>query len=203
MRPPWPRLALRSLVRGGPVGPGCGLGWPRQECPGVAKLLIQLHLVAFRCFSYRLRGAGMRRSRESRNDEDQCSSQRRYGVMGSCRWFGGWAYVGDGMAFGRFANRPYIDTGTGCEVRASRERRGGVNPGPIWPCLASFTPNDEAGNEATVASFGTALTRTRWASWPWLWPWLASSGVPRSDETFNSVAFGCISLLFLSSEPSP
>ena len=50
MGPPWPRLALRSLVRGGPAGPGCGFGWPRQEWPGVAKPLIQLHLVAFRCF---------------------------------------------------------------------------------------------------------------------------------------------------------
>ena len=120
MRPPWPRLALRSLVRGGPAGPGCGLGWPRQECPGVAKPLIQLHLVAFGCISCRLRGAGMRRSREGRNDEDQCSSQRRYGVMGSCRWFGGWAYVGDGMAFGRFANRPYIQTGQDARFSLSR-----------------------------------------------------------------------------------
>ena len=58
MRPPWPRLALRSLVGGGPVGPGCGLGWPRQEWPGVARLLIQLHSVAFRCIPYRRRGAG-------------------------------------------------------------------------------------------------------------------------------------------------
>ena len=56
MRPPWPRLALRSLVCGGPAGPGCDLGWPRQEWPGVAKLLIQLHLIAFRCIPYRLRG---------------------------------------------------------------------------------------------------------------------------------------------------
>ena len=71
----------------------------------------------------------------------------------------------------------------------------GLNPGPIWPCLASFTPTVEAGNGATVASFGTPPTRTRWASRPWLWPWLASSGVTRSGETFNSVAFGCISLL--------
>ena len=75
----------------------------------------------------------------------------------------------------------------------------GVNPGPIWPCLASFTPSGEAGNEATVASVGPPLTRRHWASWPWLWPWLASSGVARSGETFNSVAFGCISLLSLSS----
>ena len=68
---------------------------------------------------------------------------------------------------------------------------GGSTPGPIWPCLASFTPSGEAGNGATVASFGTPLTRTRWASWPWL----ASLRVARSGETFNSVAFGCISLL--------
>ena len=77
----------------------------------------------------------------------------------------------------------------------SRERRGGVDPGPIWPCLASFTPSGETENEATLASFGTPPTPTHCASWPWL----ASSGVPRSGETFNSVAFGCISLLFLSS----
>ena len=80
---------------------------------------------------------------------------------------------------------------------------GGVNPGPIWPCLALFTPSHEAGNEATVASFGTPFTPTWWAGRPWLRPWLASSGVARSGETFNSVAFGCISLHFLSSEPSP
>ncbi len=46
MGPRWPRLALRSLVRGGLAGPG----WPRYEWPEVAKPLIQLHLVAFRCF---------------------------------------------------------------------------------------------------------------------------------------------------------
>ena len=51
MGPLWPRLALHSLVGGGPVGPGCGLGWPRQEWPGVAKPLIQLHSVAFGCIS--------------------------------------------------------------------------------------------------------------------------------------------------------
>ena len=48
MRPPWPRLALRSLLRGGPAWPCCGLGWPRQEWPGVAKLLKPSHLVSFR-----------------------------------------------------------------------------------------------------------------------------------------------------------
>ena len=76
---------------------------------------------------------------------------------------------------------------------------GGELLDPIWPCLASFTPSGEAGNGATVASFGTPLTRTRWASRPWLWPWLASSGVVRSGITFNSVAFGCISFHSLSS----
>ena len=38
------------------------------------------------------------------------------------------------------------------------ERGGGVNPSLIWPCLALFTPNGEAGNEATVASFVATLT---------------------------------------------
>ena len=52
MGPPRPRLALGSLVRGGPAGPGCGLGWPRHEWPGVTKLLIQLHSVAFRSIPY-------------------------------------------------------------------------------------------------------------------------------------------------------
>ena len=70
---------------------------------------------------------------------------------------------------------------------------GGVNPGPIWPCLASFTPTTEAENEATVASFGPPLTRMRWASRPWLWPWLASLRVARSGKTFNSVSFRLIS----------
>ena len=72
------------------------------------------------------------------------------------------------------------------------KRRGG-GPGPIWPCLASFTPIAEAGNEATVASFGPPLTRMRWACRPWLWPCLASLRVARSGETFNSVPFGSIS----------
>ena len=71
----------------------------------------------------------------------------------------------------------------------------GLNPGPIWPCLASLTPTVEAGNGATLASFGTPLTPTHRASMKPRWPWLASLRVARSGETFNSVAFGCISLL--------
>ena len=49
-------------------------------------------------------------------------------------------------------------------ARGSDRLRGsdeeGVNPGPIWPCLALFTPSGEAGNEATMASFGATLTLT-------------------------------------------
>ena len=89
----------------------------------------------------------------------------------------------------------------GAGMRGSRLRGndGGVNPGPIWPWLAPFTPSGEAGNGATVASFGTPLTRTRWASRPWLWPWLASLRVVRSGKTFNSVPFCSISFHSLSS----
>ena len=68
------------------------------------------------------------------------------------------------------------------------------NMGLIWLNLASFTPSDEGGNEATVASFGTPSTPTHCASMRPRWPRLASSGVARRGETFNSVAFGCIRL---------
>ena len=84
-----------------------------------------------------------------------------------------------------------------------------MSTGPDWPCLALVTPTREAENEATAVSFGTPPTRTRWASRPWWWPWLAlvtdpgvGLGVARSGETFNSVAFGCISSHFPSPEPS-
>ena len=108
MRPPWPHLAHRwhtahsygVYQRGSRCGHG-GLVWPRQERPGVAKLLIQLHLVAFRCISFpnphpalslSAQGdihTGMRGSRLHGNDRcKQCSNQRGYGVRGSCRWFG-------------------------------------------------------------------------------------------------------------------
>ena len=78
--------------------------------------------------------------------------------------------------------------------------------------LAPFTPSGEAGNEATVASFGTTLTPTHCASVALDVATVASLGVARSGETFNSVAFGCISLHSLivdvgqgapSSQPSP
>ena len=60
MRPPWPRLALRSLVRAGPASPRCGLGWPRHEWPGVAKFLVRLHSVAFRLIPIVCAGQGGR-----------------------------------------------------------------------------------------------------------------------------------------------
>ena len=84
-----------------------------------------------------------------------------------------------------------------------------MSTGPIWPCLALFTPSCEAENEATAVSFGTPPTRTRWASRPWWWPWLAlvtdpgvGLGVARSGETFNSLPFASISTHFPSFEPS-
>ena len=62
------------------------------------------------------------------------------------------------------------------------------NSGLIWLYSAQFTPTDEAGNEATLAS-GSPVTR------------LASSRVARSGETFNSVPFCSIS--FHSYRPNP
>ena len=61
--------------------------------------------------------------------------------------------------------------------------------GPIWPCLASFTPSGEAENEAGVASFGPPLTRKHEAAVALWWPWLVSSGVRRSGKTFNPYHF--------------
>ena len=48
MRPGWPHLAHRLLVGTVPGWPRLWPRWPHQEWPGVAKLLKQLHLVAFR-----------------------------------------------------------------------------------------------------------------------------------------------------------
>ena len=72
----------------------------------------------------------------------------------------------------------------------------GGGGGEPWPHLALFGlvySYRRGWNEATVASFGTPFTRTRRASRPWLWPWLASSGVARSGETFKSLSFPLIS----------
>ena len=168
-------------------------------CSGVVrsgKLLISAHFRSF--LSLRGAGAGMRGSRLHGNDGGVARSGEllilfRLVPFRSPRtliltWIPAFA----GM------------TGQGAGMRGSRlhgnDGGRGVNP---WPYLALFTPSGEAENEATVASFGTPLTRTQWASGPWLWPWLASSGVAGSGETFNSVAFGCISLHSLSPNPHP
>ena len=82
--------------------------------------------------------------------------------------------------------------GQGCEVPVSRGSDGGSNFGPIWPWLAGFTPSREAENEASVASFGTPFTRTRWAGVALLPIAAASLRVAKSGETFKTVSFGLI-----------
>ncbi len=75
MRPVWPRLALRSLVRGGPAWPYFRLRWPRQEWPGVAKLLISAHFRSFPIIPLVDGGDGAGDARGSRrrgNDEGGC-----------------------------------------------------------------------------------------------------------------------------------
>ena len=63
----------------------------------------------------------------------------------------------------------------------SAQEWGGLIPGPIWPCLARFTPNREAENEAGVASFGAPPTRKRVAAvdscgFIWIFGGLVRSG---------------------------
>ena len=92
MGPPWPHLALPLTRTRWASWPWL---WPRLASSGVArsgKLLIRLHLIAFGCI--RLHSLSPARGRDAslgvdRNDiYEQCSSQRGYGVRGSCRWFG-------------------------------------------------------------------------------------------------------------------
>ena len=150
MRPPWPRLALRSLVRGGPAGPG----WPRQEWPGVAKLLIQSHFVSFPVVC-----AGRPSARQ-----------------GSHR-----AFLWKVFVFGHFCRYPT----SGARGFSGVAKSGG--PPIPWPDLARFTPRDLRSKPGMR---GSRLHGN-------------DGGVANSGKTFNSVAFGCISLHFLSSEPSP
>ena len=118
----------------------------------MAKLLIQLHLVAFRCIS-------------CRPNPHPCP-------------------------------RP-LQEGEGIFTPSQGTTGGGVNPGPIWPCLASFTPSGEAGNGAGVASFGTPLTRMRRASVALVSIVVASLRVARSGKLlilfrfvpFRSIAY--------------
>ena len=65
--------------------------------------------------------------------------------------------------------------------------------GSIWPCSASFTPNGEAGNEATWPRLAFRSLVGAGPASPRCGLGLASSGVARNGETFNSVSFSCIS----------
>ena len=93
MRPPWPRLALRSLVRDGPAGPGRGLGWPRHEWPGAAKLLFRSHLVSFSLIPIVCAGqgyevpvfAGTTGTWRVNDAYSQCKGYCGGGAMGVCR----------------------------------------------------------------------------------------------------------------------
>ena len=133
MRPGWPRLAHRLLVGTVPGWPRLWPRWPHQERPGVAKLLNQLHLVAFRCIPCRCwfgvhpaggephphprllpsREKGFARMRGNDgcfrvNDAcNQCKGWGGDGAMGSCRRLG--------LALG-------IGAGAGAGMRGSRLR---------------------------------------------------------------------------------
>ena len=121
MRPRWPRLALRSLVGTGPAGPGCGLGWPRQEWPGVAKVLIRLHLVAFGCIPIvlsRARGLCLRG-----NDDDAFVGTTHVDNVGVGAAMAQWAVV---VGLGWSAQ-------TGARIPLPRRRR---HIRPAWGQLA-------------------------------------------------------------------
>ena len=118
MRPPRPRLALGSLVCADQRGL-VSIVVASLRVARSGKLLILFRFVPFCSIPYRLRGAGMRGSRLRGNDGrirgndvyEQCSSQRGYGVRGSCRWFGGWG-VRSGWRDVRAGRGP------GCEIPA-------------------------------------------------------------------------------------
>ena len=77
------------------------------------------------------------------------------------------------------------------------ESDGGEPWASFWPCLASFTPTGEAGNEATVVSLASLPLRPNKGGATWGVD--ACSGVAKSGKPFNSVPFGSISTHFLSS----
>ena len=58
----------------------------------------------------------------------------------------------------------------------------GGEPRPYLALFGLVYSWREAENEATVASFGTPLTRTRWTSVASLWLWLALVGLGRSCQ---------------------
>ena len=96
--------------------------------------------------------------------------------------------------------------GTG-GMRGSRLRRGategGLIPGPIWPWLASFTPTVEAGNEANQGLVWHSAHSYAVGQPALVVALVGLVGVGRSGETFNSVAFGCISSHFPNPHPNP
>ena len=112
-----------TVARYGPIWPDWlvtrggmshrGLVWPRHEWPRVAKLLIQLHLIAFGCIPIGYAGSGLGfhphpillPPREKGSDRlrgkdgcihgndayRQCRGWRGDGAMGSCREVERWA----------------------------------------------------------------------------------------------------------------
>ena len=165
--------------------------------------------VAFRCISNphpRLdsslrwndgaQGAGMRGSRLRGNDVcEQCSNHGGYGVRGSCRWFGVAVEGREGgsrtaptprqgshpaflqrvLVFGHFGRYPTSGAHGFSGVIRSEDP---PYPGPIWPDLLLTTRS-------------TLDSSLRWND---------GDRGGRDGETFNSVAFGRISLHF---QPSP
>ena len=96
------------------------------------------------------------------------------------------------VSFGRISSHSLSSTrGRDARFPPSRERRGGVNLGLIWPCLASFTPSGEVGNEANCGPRLALVTDTG-----------AGLGVARSGKTFISLPFPSIWFHFPSPEPS-
>ena len=136
-RPAWPCFDCGGLITS---------GQERQTFNSVPFCSISFHSLS----STRGRNARFPSSRERRQDSRErrirCSSQRGYDVMGSCRWFVGWAYVWGGVTLGPFANGPYIQTGGSCRwfggwgVRLGwHDVRAGRGPGCEIPACAGTT----------------------------------------------------------------
>ena len=80
---------------------------------------------------------------------------------------------------------PYRLRGAGMRGSRLRGNDGGVNLGLIWPCLASFTPSGEVGNEANCGPRLALVTDTGRG---WEWP-----GVAKLLFRFHFLPFGSIS----------
>ena len=144
----------------------------------MVKLLIRSHFVSFRLISYSRTSLAWP-SAQLGDGDLQGAGMRGSRLRGNDGW-GATPEQRDTrvlFVFGQFEPLPHLCRARFSGVIRSEAPHTMARFGPVWPDL---------------------LLATR-ASRPWLWPWLASSGVARSGETLNSVAFGCISLLFLSS----